>query len=56
MTDKNHDVTSDPAHDGGTAGDWSDEGGALPQGPAPDPEASEPDEVSLAEADRPEDR
>jgi hypothetical protein len=28
------DVVSDPAKDAGGSGDWSDEGGATPSGPA----------------------
>jgi hypothetical protein len=28
------DVVSDPAKDAGDGGDWSDEGGATPSGPA----------------------
>jgi hypothetical protein len=28
------DVVSDPARDAGAGGDWSDEGGATPSGPA----------------------
>jgi hypothetical protein len=28
------DVVSDPARDAGDGGDWSDEGGATPSGPA----------------------
>ena len=34
------DVHSDPAKDDGEAGDWSDEGGATPEGPAGHTEAS----------------
>jgi hypothetical protein len=30
----NDDVVSDPAKDAGDSGDWSDEGGATPSGPA----------------------
>lgn len=34
---------SDPAKDDELGSDWTDEGGALPTGPATDPEASEED-------------
>lgn len=59
MDDDRRDVSSDPAHDDSTGADWSDEGGALPEGPAEDPQASvaDPDdEVSLADSRTPEDR
>ena len=32
--DADDDVVSDPAKDAGEGGDWSDEGGATPSGPA----------------------
>lgn len=36
-----HDDISDPAKDDETGSDWSDEGGATPQGPATDEDADE---------------
>lgn len=35
------DVESDPALDDDTGSEWSDEGGAVDEGPASDPEASQ---------------
>jgi hypothetical protein len=32
------DTQSDPALDDGTSADWSSEGGAVPEGPATDPD------------------
>ncbi len=34
------DVESDPAKDAETGSEWADEGGAIDDGPATDPEAS----------------
>ena len=31
-----HDVVSDPAHNDQLGQDWTDEGGAMPEGPATD--------------------
>ena len=58
MSKERPDVSSDPRHDDTVGQDWSDEGGALPEGPAEDPPAAseEPEEISLAEARDPEDR
>lgn len=51
------DVTTDPRLDDGTEVDWASEGGALPEGPATDPEDDEtPAPPTLAEDDVPEDR
>lgn len=36
------DTTSDPSLDDETGSDWSGEGGAVPDGPATDPEDGEP--------------
>jgi hypothetical protein len=33
-TNADDDVVSDPARSSGASGDWSDEGGATPSGPA----------------------
>lgn len=41
MTEKRPDQESDPSLDDGTSTDWSGEGGALPDGPATEPEAAE---------------
>ncbi len=50
------DVTTDPRLDDGTEVDWASEGGALPEGPATDPEDEAPVGPSLAADDVPEDR
>ena len=54
------DVTTDPRLDDGTEVDWASEGGALPEGPATDPDDETGDETpappTLAEDDVPEDR
>ena len=52
------DVTADPRlDDGSNEVDWAAEGGALPEGPATDPEDDEtPAPPSLAEDAVPEDR
>lgn len=44
MSSKQRDADSDPSLDDGDSADWSDEGGATPQGPATDPEDGSPDE------------
>lgn len=36
------DTTSDPSKDDGMSADWTDEGGAAPEGPATDPEDGTP--------------
>jgi len=61
MTNGRRDVSTDPRLDEGTEADWAAEGGALPEGPAIDPDDSEDDDagddsVSLADSDAPEDR
>jgi hypothetical protein len=58
MSQHEHDdVTTDPRLDDGTEVDWASEGGALPEGPATDPEGDEtPAPPTLAEDDIPEDR
>lgn len=38
--DVDGDVESDPALDDETGSEWADEGGAIDEGPATDPEAS----------------
>lgn len=38
--DAEPDVESDPALDDETGSEWADEGGAVDEGPATDPEAS----------------
>ena len=51
------DVTTDPRLDDGTEVDWAAEGGALPEGPATDPDADEtPAAPTVNEDDVPEDR
>ena len=56
------DVTTDPRLDDGTEVDWASEGGALPEGPATDPDDEGPQDdgaapaLSLADDDVPEDR
>lgn len=44
MSSKQHDADSDPSLDDGDSSDWSDEGGATPDGPATDPENGSPNE------------
>jgi len=58
MTEKRRDTSSDPRLDDGTEVDWAAEGGALPEGPATDPDEDEDDAVgsNLADDDVPEDR
>jgi hypothetical protein len=60
MTKERRDVSTDPRLDEGTEADWAAEGGALPEGPAIDPDDREDDSgddsVSLADSDAPEDR
>ena len=50
------DVTTDQRLDDGTEVDWASEGGALPEGPATDPDDRTPAPPTLAEDDVPEDR
>jgi hypothetical protein len=51
------DVTTDPRLDDGREVDWASEGGALPEGPATDPDEDDaPAGPTLAEDDVPEDR
>jgi hypothetical protein len=50
------DVTTDPRLDDGTEVDWASEGGALPEGPATDPDDETQAPPTLAEDDVPEDR
>jgi len=57
MTKERRDVSADPRLDDGTEVDWVAEGGALPEGPATDPDAGEEATgTSLADDDVPEDR
>lgn len=36
VPEHDHDVVSDPAHNDELGQDWTDEGGAMPEGPATD--------------------
>lgn len=38
QSDERQDSISDPGLDAGESGDWAGEGGAIPSGPATDPE------------------
>ncbi len=41
MTKGRRDTSSDPRLDDGTEVDWASEGGALPEGPATDPDGTD---------------
>ncbi len=57
MTKGRRDASTDPRLDDGTEVDWASEGGALPEGPATDPDVGDEDAgTSLADDDVPEDR
>jgi len=58
MSKGRRDSSSDPRLDDGTEVDWAAEGGALPEGPATDPDEDEDgaDGSSLADDDAPGDR
>ena len=58
MSKGRRDSSSDPRLDDGTEVDWAAEGGALPEGPATDPDEDEDGAVEghLADDDVPEDR
>lgn len=57
MTKGRRDASTDPRLDDGTEVDWASEGGALPEGPATDPDdGDEGTGTSLADDDVPEDR
>ena len=49
MHETPRDETSDPSLDDGTSTDWSGEGGAVPEGPATDPDDDASDEVDADE-------
>lgn len=45
MSTHQHDEESDPSLDDGSSSDWSDEGGATPEGPATDVEDASDEET-----------